>query len=265
MDLALLLLALAVVLVNAFFVAAEYAIVRVRATRIEELVGRGVRRAAAAREVLRTLDRSISACQLGITLASLGLGWIGEPAFAHLIAGGFAWTGGMSVVAAHSAAIAVSFLLITFLHVVLGELVPKTIAIAHAESTVLLLAWPLRLFRFLLYPLIGFMNASANFTVRLLGLRPAAAATLAHSEAELRMILAVSRKSGVLSESHGRLLANALDFPDRAVRQIMVPRNEIVSKTLDKSRVQVSPVGKIPDHVCEVGECTATETSMGTS
>jgi CBS domain containing-hemolysin-like protein len=235
MDFALVLLALAVVFVNAFFVAAEYAIVRVRATRIEDLVGRGVRRASAVREVLRTLDRSISACQLGITLASLGLGWIGEPAFAHLIAGAFAGTARIGPAAAHSAAVAMSFLLITFLHVVLGELVPKTIAIAHAESTALLLAWPLRLFRFLLYPLIAFMNGSANLTVRLIGLRPPAAATLAHSEAELRMILAVSRKSGVLSESHGRLLANALDFPDRAVRQIMVPRGDILYLDLARS------------------------------
>src|SRR5512144_1373054 len=146
MDALLVLLALVIVAVNAFFVAAEFAIVRVRVTRIEDLVQRGVRRAAAAREVLRHLDAAISACQLGITLTSLGLGWIGEPAFAHLLEPLFGWAGRLRAGAAHTAAIALAFLLITFLHVVLGELVPKTVAIAHAESTALAVSWPLRVF-----------------------------------------------------------------------------------------------------------------------
>jgi CBS domain containing-hemolysin-like protein len=235
MDLVLVVVALAAVAINAFFVAAEFAIVRVRVTRIEELVQRGVRRAAAAREVLRHLDAMISACQLGITLASLGLGWVGEPAFAHLIEPGFAWMGRFGTGAAHTVAIAASFLLITFLHVVVGELVPKTIAIGHAESTALAISWPLRLFRFLFYPLIALMNGSANLLVRTMRLTPPTEASLAHSEAELRMILAVSRKSGVLSESHGRLLANALDFADRAVRQIMVPRADVLWLDVNRS------------------------------
>ena len=235
MNLVLIVVALAIVLVNAFFVAAEYAIIRVRATRIEDLVHRGVRRAAAAREVLRTLDASISACQLGITLASLGLGWIGEPAFAHLFEPAFAWTGAARAAAAHSAAIAVSFLLITFLHVVLGELVPKSLAMAHAEPMALFVSWPLRAFRFLFYPLITFMNGSARLVVRLIGLPSASEPSLAHSEAELRMILAVSRRSGAVSEAHGRLLAKALDVPDRVIRQIMVPRADILSLDLARS------------------------------
>src|SRR6185503_8014624 len=146
MSLALVVAALAVVAINAFFVAAEFAIVRVRATRIEELVASGVRRAAAARDVLRRLDDSISACQLGITLASLALGWIGEPAFAHLLEPAFAFLGAGSTAAAHTLAVAATFLIIMFLHVVLGELVPKTVAITHAENTALLVAWPLRMF-----------------------------------------------------------------------------------------------------------------------
>ena len=235
MAVVLLACAFLMVAINAFFVAAEFAIVRVRATRIEELVQRGVRRAEAAREVLRHLDAAISACQLGITLASLALGWIGEPAFAHLLEPAFAWAGRFREGAAHTLAIGLSFLLITFLHVVVGELVPKTLAITHAESTVLAVSWPLRFFRFLFYPLIAFMNGTANVLVRGLGLVAPTEESLAHSEAELRMILAVSRKSGALTESHGRLLSNALDFPDRAVRQIMVPRADVLWLDLNRS------------------------------
>jgi len=240
MSLVFIVAAFAVVAINAFFVAAEYAIIRVRATRIEELVASGVRRAAAARDVLRRLDDSISACQLGITIASLALGGIGEPAFAHLFEPAFAFLGARSAAAAHTLSIAVSFLIITFLHVVLGELVPKTLAITHAEKTALAVAWPLRMFRFVFYPLIVFMKGSAGVAIRAFGLKPPSEASLAHSEAELRMILAVSRRSGALSESHGRLLSAALDFPDRAVRQLMVPRADILyldaNKPYDESR-----------------------------
>ncbi len=241
MDLVLVVVALAAVAINAFFVAAEFAIVRVRVTRIEELVQRGVRRAAAAREVLRHLDAMISACQLGITLASLALGWVGEPAFAHMLEPWFAWMGRFGTGASHTVAIAASFLLITFLHVVVGELVPKTVAIAHAESTALAISWPLRFFRFLFYPLIAIMNGSANLLVKAMHLTPPTEASLAHSEAELRMILAVSRKSGALSESHGRLLANALDFADRAVRQIMVPRADVLWLDVNRPYAENAP------------------------
>lgn len=242
MNVLYIVIAFAAVAINAFFVASEFAIVRVRATRIEDLVQRGVPRAAAAREVLRNLDAMISACQLGITLASLALGWIGEPAFAHLLAPAFAWMGRFGPAAAHTAAIGASFFLITFLHVVIGELVPKSIAISHAESTALAVSWPLRFFRFCFYPLIGVMNGAANVVVRAMRLSPPTEASLAHSEAELRMILAISRKSGVLSESHGRLLANALDFADRAVRQIMVPRADVL--WLDRSRPYAENVAR---------------------
>lgn len=229
------LIAFGLVAVNAFFVAAEFALVRVRVTRIEELVSSGVRRAVATREVLRHLDAYISACQLGITLTSLGLGWVGEPAFARLFEPLFAWTGAWSAAASHSAAIVAAFTLITFLHVVLGELAPKTFAIAHPESTALAVSWPLRAFKTVFWPLIGLMNSTSNAIVRLAGLSPASEGSLAHSEAELRMILAVSQKSGALSEPHARLLSRALDFPDRTVRQILVPRGDVVLLDLKDS------------------------------
>ena len=233
-EILLILAALAVVAVNAFFVATEFAIVRVRATRVEELVQKGARRATAARQVLRHLDAYISACQLGITIASLALGWIGEPAFARLFEPLFRWAGDWQPAATHSAAIAAAFFLITFLHVVLGELAPKTLAISYPEATTLLVAWPIRAFHIVFYPFIWIMNTTANLLVRTLGIPPPSEASLAHSEAELRMILAVSQKSGVLSEPHARLLENALDFPDRSVRQIMVPRGDLIGLDLER-------------------------------
>jgi CBS domain containing-hemolysin-like protein len=218
-DLAYILAALALVGLNAFFVATEFAIVRVRTTRIDELVERGVKRAAATREVLRDLNAYLSACQLGITLASLALGWVGE-GFVHLFQPLFAG-------ASRSVAAVAAFAVITVLHVVLGELAPKTVAIERAEATSLLVSWPIRVFHVLFYPLIWALNGMANVTVRAMGLTSASEASLAHSEEELRMILSVSTRSGLLEKGHAALLENALDFSGRSVRQIMVPRTDI--------------------------------------
>ncbi len=235
MTLVLVLVALALVGLNAFFVAAEFSIVKVRDTRIDELVSRGVRRAAAVRHVLQHLDAYLSATQLGITLSSLGLGWIGEPAFAHLLEPVFAGLGRGSSLATHSAALTLSFLLITFLHVVFGELAPKTLAIERAESVALWVSGPIQVFRALFYPLIWSLNGAANLAVRLLGLEPASEASLAHSQEELRMILAMSSRSGLLGSSHARLLEKALGFSDRTVRQIMIPRGDIVYLDANRS------------------------------
>ena len=228
-DLLYVLLALGLVVLNAFFVATEFAIVRVRTTRIDELVAKGVRRAAATRTVLQDLNAYLSACQLGITLASLGLGWVGgSPAFAHLLEPLFAGLGSWAGVTAHSAAIALAFAVITVLHVVLGEQAPKMVAIERAEGVALLVAWPIRVFHLLFFPFTWAMNALSGLAVRALGLNPVAEGSLAHSEEELRMILSVSQRSGTLPEAHAELLENALDFTERAVRQIMVPRADIV-------------------------------------
>ncbi len=233
-ELGYVLIALAVVSLNAFFVATEFAIVRVRATRIEELVTRGVKRAVATKNVLENLNAYLSACQVGITLTSLGLGWVGEPAFARLIEPPLRSLG-LGPLAIHSTALALAFGLITFLHVVFGELVPKTIAIDRAEATALLVSWPIRSFHRAFYPLIWFMNGSANLSIRLMGLQPVPDESRAHSEEELRMVLGLSQKSGVLTEAHAELLENALDFADRTVRQIMVPRGDIVFLDVNRS------------------------------
>ena len=223
-----LLIALGLVALNAFFVATEFAIVKVRSTQIEELASRGMARAAAVRDVIKDLNPYLAACQLGITLASLGLGWVGEPAFAHLIEPLFVGLGAAQGVATHTLAVTLSFIVITLLHVVLGELVPKTIAIDYTLKTALVVAWPIRIFYRAFYPTIWAMNEISNLIVRALGLSRGADDARAHSEEELRMIVARSHKGGVISEAHAGLLARALDFGDHTVRQIMLPRGDII-------------------------------------
>jgi len=222
-------LALFLVLLNGFFVAAEFAIVKIRATRLDELDRQGNRRARSARRMVERMDAYLSATQLGITLASLGLGWIGEPAFAHLLEPLFAGLGAYSTVAAHSAALTLAFALITFLHIVFGELAPKSIAIQQPEGTVLAVAWPMHLFYRVSYPVIWALNGIANLALRGVGVRPASGQELAHSEEELRMILAASQESGVLTAQEGEILQNVFRFADLIVRQVMIPRGDVVT------------------------------------
>jgi CBS domain containing-hemolysin-like protein len=235
MSLLFVFLAFGLVALNAFFVATEFAIVKVRDTRIEELVSKGVRRAEAARRVLRELDTYLSATQVGITLASLGLGWIGEPAFAGWFEPVFARLGPGRTVATHSAALACSFLLITFLHVVFGELAPKTLAIERPLAIALWSAAPIRLFRILFYPLIWALNGSAGLALRLLGLARASEASLAHSQEELRIVLSMSSRSGLIGPGHARILEKAIGFADRTVRQILIPRADTVYLDTNRS------------------------------
>ncbi len=230
------LLALGLVLLNAFFVATEFAIVKVRDTRIEELVEGGLKRAAAVQKVLRNLNAYLSACQLGITIASLGLGWVGEPAFGWLIEPLFPGGGPERSLAVRSASLTAAFLVITALHVVVGEQAPKILALERPEAIALLVSRPIRIFHATFFPLIALLNWAAGITVRALGLAPAAAADgAAHSGEELRMILAGSHAAGAISTTHARLLENALDFADRTVRQIMVPRGDV--EFLDVNRL----------------------------
>jgi CBS domain containing-hemolysin-like protein len=221
------LLALLLVALNGFFVATEFAIVKVRATRIRELAEEGNATAAVAARVISRLDAYLSACQLGVTLASLGLGWIGEPAFAHLFAPLFAMLGPWAAAGSHAAGVAVAFLLITVLHIVLGEQAPKALAIRFAERTTLVVARPIDWFFGVFYPAIWALNGMANGVLRLLGLPVASSEERAHSEEELRILLAESLGSGAQSERRRLLVEQALDFPTRRVRQIMVPRADV--------------------------------------
>lgn len=232
---ALVVVALLLVFLNGFFVAAEFSIVKVRATRIEELINKGAKRAPWARRLVENMDEYLSATQLGITLASLGLGWIGEPAFAELFRPLFEDWGRLEPVLAHSLAVAVAFALITFLHIVLGELAPKSLAIQLPEPVVMASAAPMIFFYKISYPLIWSLNSTANFFLRMVGIRPASESESAHSEEELRMILAHSHEKGVLGHDERRLLERVFDFADRSVRQIMVPAGDVVFLDTQKS------------------------------
>ncbi len=223
------------VLLNGFFVAAEFAIVKVRSTKIKELDEAGDWRASIARNVIAHLDAYLSACQLGITMASLGLGWIGEPAVARLIEPVLHAAGVTNQTLIHTIAFSVAFVIISFLHIVLGELAPKTLAIRKPESTSLWLAPPLHAFYWLMYVPIVALNGAANWILRPLGLEPVGEAGEAHSSEELRMIVGASHTHGVLNATERRLLENVIDFSERKVAEIMTPRVDMVSLLVDKS------------------------------
>jgi putative hemolysin len=215
---------------NGFFVAAEFGLVKVRHTRIDELAAEGKRIAKVVQDELRHLDNYIAATQLGITLASLALGWIGEPSLAHLIEPLFAFAGGTtSTELAHSAAIAISFFLITMFHIVLGELVPKSIALQRSEGTALFVARPLYLFARLFRPFIVIMNGLGNLAVRAFGLQSASEHGSVHSVKELEMLVAQSHKAGLLDNQEEVLLRHIFDFGEKTSQHVMVPRSKIVA------------------------------------
>ena len=213
-------------LVNAFFVAAEYAYVRVRGTQLQELIEVGSARARKAMRILLSLDSYISAIQLGVTLAALGIGLVGEPAVARVIEPVFEPLGAPVIVSVLSFLIA--FGLVTYATVVLAELAPKYLALDRALQLALWTAYPLDVFHSLMRPFINVINGSAFGVLRLFGVRPGAEAQ-AHSAEELRMLVAASTKNGILQESERILVGNALDFAETLVRQVMVPRTEIVA------------------------------------
>ena len=210
------------------FVAAEFSMVKVRKTHLAELAENGSRRAKSALDVASQLDAYLSACQLGITLASLGLGWLGEPAIASLIEPLFVSFGGKSLIYTHTIASAIAFLTISFLHIVLGELVPKSLAIQKAESIALATAAPLKAFYFVFYPVIWALNHIANLVLHILRIQPANEADLSHSEEELRMLVDASQKYGYLDTMEGKLLDNVFEFSDRIASEVMIPRQDMV-------------------------------------
>ena len=217
------------VLANGFFVASEFALVSVRRSRIAALVAHGNKRARALIRVIEHLDAYISATQLGITLASLALGWIGEQTLAHLFTPVFRLVlpGTPSELAAHSAAVAVAFSIITFLHIVLGELAPKTLALERAERVALFVARPMEVFYKTFKAPIWVLNHSGNLVLRLLGLKASTQHIASYSEEELRQLITLSHKSGHLIEDERRLISNVFDFTEATVESVMVPRTEI--------------------------------------
>jgi len=248
-------------LVNAFFVAAEYAFVRVRGTQLQELIEVGSARARKAMRILLSLDSYISAIQLGVTFAALGIGLVGEPAVARVIEPAFEPLGAPVVVSVLSFLIA--FALVTYATVVLAELAPKYLALERALQLALWTAYPLDLFHSLMRPFINVINGSAFGVLRLFGVRPGVEAQV-HSAEELRMLVAASTKNGILQESERILVGNALDFAETLVRQVMVPRTEIVAIPDDSTvdgvvqLLQQSPFTRLPvyredlDHIVGV-------------
>ena len=230
-----LLLALAFIVANGLFVAAEFAIVKVRPTQLAELAAAGSSRARMARRITKHLDTYLSATQFGVTLASLALGWVGEPAFAGLIQPRLAFLGAYKVSVAHSIAAAVAFLLISWLHITFGELGPKYIAVGMPVGTSLALAHFLRAFYVAMFPVIWVLNKTSNGVLRVLGIKPAATEDIAHSQEELRMILSTSEKAGVLSEENREIIEGVFQFSKRTARQIMVPRTDVAVLSTKKS------------------------------
>ncbi|HYH07303.1 MAG TPA: hemolysin family protein [Thermoanaerobaculia bacterium] len=235
MDIWLLLLALLFVFANGFFVAAEFAIVKVRSTQITELADAGSVRAKMAKKLIRHLDAYLSATQLGITLASLALGWIGEPAFHHLIQPLFTkFEVGEAMAKTISATVA--FAIISVLHIVLGELAPKSIAIQKPVGTTLWTAHLLHAFYVITYPAIWLLNGISRAILKAIGIEPASEhAEMAHSPEELRLILQSSEKAGILSEENREIIEGVFQFSKRTARQIMVPRTDVVVLSTTRS------------------------------
>jgi CBS domain containing-hemolysin-like protein len=229
-----LLIGLLLVALNGFFVAAEFALAKVRPTQIEPHVKRGERKAKVAAHMVRQLDAYLSATQLGITLASIALGWVGEPAFAWLLDPLVSRIPGASPALLHSISLTTAFATVSVLHIVFGELVPKSIAIRHPRRTTLWAALPLYVFYWTAFPAIWLLNRTANGILRLVGLAPAGEHELGHSEEELRLLVA-SRHGAQLAEDKRDLLANVFELFDRVARQVMVPRADVVFLSTERS------------------------------
>jgi CBS domain containing-hemolysin-like protein len=240
-----LLLVVILVLANGFFVASEFALVGVRRSRIESLAGKGDARAGRLLGLLNNLNAYISATQLGITLASLGLGWIGEPAIAHLLEEPL--KGRVNDTVLHTLSFAIAFSIITFLHIVLGELAPKTIALERAEKTALAIAWPMEMFHTILRWPIRLLDWAGTRTVRLFGLHPTSEHGSIYTEDELRQLINASRDSGHLEEEEQELINRVFDFSDAEVREAMIPRTTVAAIPV------TSTLAEVEETFCETG------------
>jgi putative hemolysin len=218
-DILRIFLVLFLVLGNAFFVAAEYALVTARRSRLEEFAAAGVRRAKIALQIMDSPIRFIGTVQLGITAFSIALGAIGEPLVEHFL----------DPFLAHTLAFIIAFTIVTYLHVTLGELVPKAIALTKNEKTALWVALPIEAFYLATYPLVWFLQESSNRFTSLFGIQPAPAGVVAHNEQEIRMIVAAAEDTGVIATTEEEMLYKVFDFADKEVHEVMVPRPEVVA------------------------------------
>ena len=223
----MLVLAFVFIFMNAFFVLSEFSIVKIRKSRLEELIKDKIPNAKLAFKISNSLDTYLSATQLGITISSLALGWIGEPAVARLIELPLK-AFGVGGVAIHTIAFILSFALVTLFHVILGELVPKSIAIAKTEKVVLFIARPLHLFWILFFPIIKAFDFIAAVSLKIIGVKPAKESELALSDEEIKIIASESLKGGVLDSLETEIIKNAVDFSDTVAKEIMTPRRDLI-------------------------------------
>ncbi|MBK7310855.1 MAG: HlyC/CorC family transporter [Sphingobacteriaceae bacterium] len=228
------------VILNGFFVAAEFAMVKVRPSQLDIKIQTGSGRAKLAKFLSENMDSYLSSTQLGITLSSLGLGWIGEEVFAHAVSAVFMKFGASpSGWAVHSISIPMAFAILTFLHITLGEQIPKMIGIKHSMSVVLLFAYPMRIFYFICAPFIGMLRFTSNTILKLIGVKKHGDEEV-HTEEELRLILTESEEGGAIKPSENELIQNVFDFDDRVVKQIMVPQNRISAIDVERGRDQIT-------------------------
>ena len=233
-DVVKLLLALFLVLLNGFFVAAEFSIVKVRYSQIQIKAAEGNSMAKQAEHIIKHLDEYLSATQLGITLASLALGWVGESAMHHIIEKIFHYFNfEIAQVSITTISLVLSFLLITVMHIVFGELIPKSIAIRKSEATTMAIAMPLRVFYTIFKPFIWSMNQMSNGVLRLMKIHPASEHEI-HSTEELQLLVKQSADSGEIEEENYEIIKNAFDFTDHSAKQIMVPRQNISSIDIEE-------------------------------
>jgi CBS domain containing-hemolysin-like protein len=223
---------------TAFFVASEFAMVKVRTTRIDQLIAEGNKKAEAAKKVISNLDGYLSATQVGITIISLILGWLGEPTVRGILEPVFRWIQ-LPLSLKQVISFILAFSIITFFNVVIGELAPKTFAIQKSEQIIMLFATPLILFYRLMYPFIWILNRSARFVTGLFGIKPTSEQEIVLSEEELRLILSQSYESGEINHSEYSYMNNIFEFDDRIAKEIMVPRTEIITLSKDASMDEI--------------------------
>ena len=224
------------ILVNGFFVAAEFALVKVRASQLDVKAQRGSSRARLAKTLLEKLDAYLSATQLGITLASLALGAVGEETISRLLHQAFP---GLNSAANQGISLTIALTLLTFFHVTLGEQIPKMIGIKYCLQATLLIAWPMRIFYFICSPFIWFLNQTSNLVLRVIGVKKVGEEDF-HSEEELRLILTESEEGGAIKPSENELIQNVFDFDDRIVKQVMVPQNRVVALDVELGRNEIT-------------------------
>ena len=234
-----LIIALLLVLLNGFFVAAEFSIVKVRYSQIQIKAAEGNKMAKQAELIIKNLDAYLSATQLGITLASLALGWVGESALEHVFHNMIAYFN-LDIPATYitTFSVIVSFSIITVMHIVFGELVPKSIAIRKSEATTLFISSPLRFFYFIFKPVIWLMNVISNAFLRLIGIHPVSDQEI-HSTEELQLLVKQSADSGEIEEENYEIIKNAFDFTDHNAKQVMVPRQNIFSIDIEDPKEEI--------------------------